>query len=71
MRRFRTQIAVNRYWEGLTCVLDVFSTWIDAYLNALCAFWMGLICYTCSRSKWIELPPPAARGSQYGYSGGG
>ncbi|KAH8046496.1 hypothetical protein JL720_16357 [Aureococcus anophagefferens] len=35
----------------------------DAHgLNALCAFWMGLICYTCSRSKWIaSLPPPLPR----------
>ena len=30
----------------------------DAHgLNALCAFWMGLICYTCSRSKWIASLP--------------
>ena len=37
----------------------------DAHgLNALCAFWMGLICYTCSRSKWIaSLPPPRPRGA--------
>ena len=40
-------------------------------VNALCAFWVGLVALSCSRSKWIELPPPAARGSQYGYSGGG
>ena len=39
-------------------------------VNALCAFWVGLVALSCSRSKWIELPPPA-RGSQYGYSGGG
>ena len=40
-------------------------------VNALCAFWVGLVALSCSRSKWIELPPPSARGSQYGYSGGG
>ena len=40
-------------------------------VNALCAFWVGLVALSCSRSKWIELPPPAARASQYGYSGGG
>jgi len=36
-------------------------------VNALCAFWVGLVALSCSRSKWIELPPPSARGSQYGY----
>mgnify|MGYP007005053928 FL=1 len=40
-------------------------------VNALCAFWVGLVALSCSRSKWIELPPPSARGSQYGYAGGG
>ena len=40
-------------------------------VNALCAFWVGLVALSCSRSKWIERPPPAARASQYGYSGGG
>ena len=40
-------------------------------VNALCAFWVGLVALSCSRSKWIELPPPSSRGSQYGYSGGG
>ena len=40
-------------------------------VNALCAFWVGLVAMSCSRSKWIELPPPSARASQYGYSGGG
>ena len=40
-------------------------------VNALCAFWVGLVALSCSRSKWIELPPPSSRGSQYGYAGGG
>ena len=40
-------------------------------VNALCAFWVGLVAVSCSRSKWIELPPPASRAPGTVHYGGG
>ena len=69
----KAMLGVDVALEGLAAIVSLANALFpgaggpspDAHgLNALCAFWMGLICYTCSRSKWIaSLPPPRPRGA--------
>ena len=69
----KAMLGVDVALEGLAAVVSLANALFpgagglspDAHgLNARCAFWMGLICYTCSRSKWIaSLPPPRPRGA--------
>ena len=62
----KAMLGVDVALEGLAAIVSLANALFpgaggpspDAHgLNALCAFWMGLICYTCSRSKWIASLP--------------